>query len=73
VNPIAQERELEAGWDDTDLAEATGSTEGPGSATGPDDASESLSDATQLYLHRIGLKRLFTQDEELRVARSAAA
>jgi RNA polymerase nonessential primary-like sigma factor len=40
-----------------------------------DDApeAEALSDATQLYLHQIGLKRLFTQEEELRFARGAAA
>jgi len=35
--------------------------------------SEALSDATQLYLHQIGLKRLFSQEEELRFARRAAA
>jgi RNA polymerase nonessential primary-like sigma factor len=34
--------------------------------------AESLSDATQLYLHQIGLKRLFDREEELRFARRAA-
>lgn len=40
-----------------------------------EDASDpdTLSDATQLYLHQIGLKRLFTPDEELHFARRAAA
>jgi RNA polymerase nonessential primary-like sigma factor len=33
----------------------------------------SLSDTTQLYLHQIGLKRLFTPEEELHFARCAAA
>jgi RNA polymerase nonessential primary-like sigma factor len=38
-----------------------------------DDATETgtLSDATQLYLHQIGLNRLFTPEEELRHARRA--
>jgi RNA polymerase nonessential primary-like sigma factor len=35
--------------------------------------AEALSDTTQLYLHQIGLKRLFSQEEELRYARRAAA
>jgi RNA polymerase nonessential primary-like sigma factor len=35
--------------------------------------AEALSDATQLYLHHIGLKRLFNPEEELRFARRAAA
>jgi RNA polymerase nonessential primary-like sigma factor len=35
--------------------------------------TETLSDATQLYLHQIGLNRLFGQEEELRFARRAAA
>jgi RNA polymerase nonessential primary-like sigma factor len=35
--------------------------------------AEALSDATQLYLHQIGLNRLFSQEEELRFARGAAA
>lgn len=48
-------------------------------AAGPAQAHEeprdavALSDATQLYLHQIGLKRLFSQEEELRFARGAAA
>ncbi|HVQ62681.1 MAG TPA: RNA polymerase sigma factor RpoS [Burkholderiales bacterium] len=35
--------------------------------------AEALSDATQLYLHQIGLNRLFTPEEELHHARRAAA
>jgi len=35
--------------------------------------ADTLSDATQLYLHQIGLNRLFTPEEELRFARRAAA
>lgn len=35
--------------------------------------TDALSDATQLYLHQIGLNRLFSQEEELRFARCAAA
>jgi len=52
--------------------------EGPGNGE-PARASESvtkteaLSDATQLYLHQIGLNRLFSQEEELRFARRTAA
>ncbi len=40
-------------------------------AAAPD--AQPLSDATQIYLHHIGLKRLFTPAEELRWARLAAA
>jgi RNA polymerase nonessential primary-like sigma factor len=40
-------------------------------AAAPD--AQPLSDATQIYLHHIGLKRLFTPPEELRWARLAAA
>lgn len=35
--------------------------------------AETLSDATQIYLHEIGLNRLLTPEEELRYARGAAA
>jgi len=35
--------------------------------------ADALSDATQLYLHQIGLNRLFTPEEELHFARGAAA
>ena len=35
--------------------------------------ADALSDTTQLYLHQIGLNRLFTPEEELRFARRAAA
>jgi len=43
------------------------------SAVPPGEASEGLSDTTQLYLHEIGLNRLLTPEEELRFARGAAA
>lgn len=62
--------ELQTGWDDSDLAEANRSEEEAVPAT---PAGEALSDATQLYLHQIGLKRLLTPEEELRSARGAAA
>lgn len=41
----------------------------------PGEAAEadSLSDATQLYLHEIGLNRLLSPEEELRIARGVAA
>jgi len=42
-------------------------------APAADEAHEALSDATQLYLHEIGLNRLFSQEEELHFARRAAA
>ena len=35
--------------------------------------AETLNDTTQLYLHQIGLNRLFTPEEELHFARGAAA
>ena len=38
-----------------------------------DAAQAALNDATRRYLHRIGLNRLFTPEEELRFARGAAA
>src|SRR5262249_28123791 len=69
VNPHGPEQEPQT-WDDSDLAEANRSEEGAAPAT---PAGESLSDATQLYLHQIGLKRLLTPEEELRFARGAAA
>jgi RNA polymerase nonessential primary-like sigma factor len=67
-----------------DLAEASVAAELPetaGEATEAEgiraceDAPEAdaLSDATQLYLHQIGLNRLFSPEEELRFARRAAA
>ena len=69
---------------DQELAEAPGAGEEEPEATSGeaaeetlarDDApeTEALSDATQLYLHQIGLNRLFTHEEELRFARGAAA
>jgi RNA polymerase nonessential primary-like sigma factor len=49
----------------------------PDAAAAEEDAvaseAQSLSDATQIYLHHIGLNRLFTPAEELHYARLAAA
>jgi RNA polymerase nonessential primary-like sigma factor len=80
VSSRAPDSDLHTREDEGDLL-----LEEPGSAT-PDDPAEaaervvedtseaeSLSDATQLYLHEIGLKRLFDHEEELRFARRAAA
>ena len=52
-----------------------GLAEGTPRAEPGEDAQEAdaLSDATQLYLHQIGLKRLFTPAEELHFARRAVA
>ena len=52
-----------------------GTAEARSRAEPGEDASEidALSDATQLYLHQIGLNRLFTPAEELHFARRAAA
>lgn len=85
----APERDSQAGWTGADPAEAPAapvSEESGGEASGetPGAAeparsregapqSEALSDATQLYLHQIGLNRLFGQEEELHFARCAAA
>jgi RNA polymerase nonessential primary-like sigma factor len=55
-----------------DLAEASVAAEESGAA-GEGTQAEALSDATQLYLHQIGLKRLFSKEEELSFARGAAA
>jgi len=55
---------------------AAGSESGAAARAEPDkDAAQAdaLSDATQLYLHQIGLNRLFTPEEELHFARLAAA
>jgi RNA polymerase nonessential primary-like sigma factor len=70
VNPNGPEQELQTGWEDSDLAEASRAAEEAEPAA---PAEEALSDATQLYLHQIGLKRLLTAEEELRFARGAAA
>ena len=70
MNRHGPEQEPQTVWDDGDLAEAHRSEEEAGPAT---PTAETLSDATQLYLHQIGLKRLLTPEEELRVARGAAA
>ena len=53
-------------------AEASGGVE-PAPAHDRARDVEALSDATQLYLHQIGLNRLFSHEEELRFARRAAA
>jgi RNA polymerase nonessential primary-like sigma factor len=71
VSPREPEQEAQPGWDDLDPADETRAAEE--SATAVEEAPEGLSDATQLYLHQIGLKRLLTPKEELRFARSAAA
>jgi RNA polymerase nonessential primary-like sigma factor len=55
-----------------DLAEEP-EHEAPAPALDEAPEAEALSDATQLYLHQIGLNRLFSHDEELRFARRAAA
>ncbi len=46
--------------------------EEPAEAPSSVEASDFLSDVTQLYLHEIGLNRLFAPDEELHYARQAA-
>lgn len=85
MNARGPEQDLQAGWRGTDLVEAPGAAEEPeavgaareiaGRESAREDApeAEALSDATQLYLHQIGLNRLFSQEEELRFARRAAA
>jgi RNA polymerase nonessential primary-like sigma factor len=79
------EPDLPAEWHGGDSDEAPGAAGDSGhedelaGAAGPEQAHEeppgavALSDATQLYLHQIGLNRLFSQEEELRFARRAAA
>jgi len=52
VNPHGPEQEPQSVWDDGDVAEASRSEEDAGPGT---PARETLSDATQLYLHQIGL------------------
>jgi RNA polymerase nonessential primary-like sigma factor len=63
------------GWDESDLAcaEEESAAAAAVEAHAAGEAPERLSDATQLYLHEIGMKRLFTPDEELRHARRVAA
>jgi len=72
VSSRGPEQDLHTGWDDTDLAEASRAAE-EAEPVAPAEEPEALSDATQLYLHQIGLKRLLTPEEELRFARGAAA
>jgi len=79
------EQDLPVEWqggDPVETAGAAGVPEHEDEATGvagpaqePEESREAvaLSDATQLYLHQIGLNRLFGQEEELRFARGAAA
>jgi RNA polymerase nonessential primary-like sigma factor len=64
--------EQEADWMVVETAEAV-AHEASADAPAPGDAHEALSDATQLYLHQIGLKRLFSQQEEISFARRTAA
>jgi RNA polymerase nonessential primary-like sigma factor len=59
-----------------DAQQGAGIVPDTGPQAEPDPAAleaQPLSDATQIYLHHIGLKRLFTPAEELRWARLAAA
>jgi RNA polymerase nonessential primary-like sigma factor len=83
VSPDSVESELRA--DVADLGDAPTSSDGevapagsefdtPSRAEQESEAAQAaLSDATRLYLHQIGLNRLFTPEEELRFARGAAA
>jgi RNA polymerase nonessential primary-like sigma factor len=86
VSSDSPERELRADGGDLADAQTPRSPEGaeadpaasePDSSlrAGPeaDAAQAALNDATRLYLHQIGLNRLFTPEEELRFARGAAA
>jgi RNA polymerase nonessential primary-like sigma factor len=88
VNSRGPEQELQPAWRGTDPdegpgspvceepdPEATGAPESAERVEATDDAAdaEPLGDATQLYLHQIGLKRLLSKDEELHYARGAAA
>ena len=59
-----------AGDSPADAGPAADSARGPDSA---DDAASTLTDATQIYLHEIGLNRLLTPGEELHYARLVAA
>ena len=85
MNSRVPEPDLPVEWQGGDPAETAGAAgvrEHEDEVTGvaepaqehdePRDAV-ALSDATQLYLHQIGLNRLFSQQEELRFARGAAA
>ena len=85
MNSLAQEEDLQAEAGEADLAEAGApalrepahaedrtSVEVPGARPRAGWEADELSDATQLYLHQIGLKRLLTPEEELRFARRAA-
>jgi RNA polymerase nonessential primary-like sigma factor len=68
--PARMEHAQAAGGPDaTDADGAAASDSVTASARGEADA---LGDATQLYLHEIGLKRLFTPQEELACARAVA-
>ena len=66
IAPVPEESDPEAGGGAPGVAAPARSRDGA-----PE--TETLSDATQLYLHQIGLNRLFGQEEELRFARRAAA
>jgi RNA polymerase nonessential primary-like sigma factor len=76
VNSRAPEQDGDWGTDVAEVADTPEhherqAAEAPTSDEARD--TETLSDATQLYLHQIGLNRLFSQQEELRFARRAAA
>lgn len=85
MNARAPEREGQTDWVQTEAPAAPVSEEGDPETSGapgtgePEQAreeateAETLSDATQLYLHQIGLNRLFSQEEELHFARRASA
>ncbi|HET7199498.1 MAG TPA: sigma-70 factor domain-containing protein, partial [Burkholderiales bacterium] len=86
MNSLAQEEDLQAEAGEADLAEAGAPglrepahaedrtvVEVTGAQPRAAWEADELSDATQLYLHQIGLNRLLTPEEELRFARRAAA
>jgi RNA polymerase nonessential primary-like sigma factor len=82
AGPVREDAEEAEGVADADaVAEADAAGEGveaaaeeaaPGTRARRDAADEFLSDATQIYLHDIGLNRLLTPAEELAYARGAA-
>ena len=81
-SPSPGEADPEGGHDGAEIGGSTGEPEdarapAPDAAAGEEEAVASealaLSDATQIYLHHIGLNRLFTPAEELRYARLTVA
>jgi RNA polymerase nonessential primary-like sigma factor len=70
----ADERPDAATTDADELpADAEAAADSARAADPGDDAAATLTDATQIYLHEIGLKRLLTPGEELHTARLVAA